>query len=200
MEAFDFIQDLPLWIDEQIFLLGGQDMIEPATDPLPTEVKIGVMDDLDKKIFTLVSLQQEKKNAIIQEISDLQAASMQYLQELNKSSEEETLEDEEDDDQDIDDEIKGEGQNDPEPLDTPYNEPIRRLLKEYLDITWLQEHCARLGSLKVGLKLSYFGDFAFTRGFEIYAVPGSNQLNQERLDEEFGSSGIGMIVIDFSLN
>lgn len=197
MEAFDFFQDFPLWVNEQIFLLGGGDLIEPNTDKFSNEVKIGIMDEDERKLFTLIFLQQEKKNLIINEIYLLQEKIRVYLEQLQSEAEKDLEDDEDFANEDREDDPD---QVDPSLIETPYDNAVNDLLKSYLDLNWVQIRCVDLVSLKVGLRLNYFGDFAFTKGFEIYAVPGSNQPSKQRINNEVGKSEMGTISIDFFAN
>lgn len=198
MEAFDFFQDFPLWVDEQIFLLGGRGVIEPKSKCLDNEVQIGLMDEHDKKLFTLISLQAIKKDAIVSEIQTLQERLRDYLQQIQSETEMGDLDDEEE--LDFDDKKAEFSQEEKALIETPYDKPINDLVKEYLDINWLQIRCMNLASLRIGLRLNYLGDFAFTRGFKIVAVPGSNQPSKQRLSEEVGDPETGVITIDFIAN
>lgn len=208
-KKFDFFLDLPTWVEKQIFLLGGSGIIAPTREMPKDEIEIGIMNGLERKLFTLINLQEDKKFLLAQEIEKFQTLNDEYVQKLAEAEGIDFSVSDQDGDNDVFEEPNAKRtpwdsteENDSESElyslerdeifdefaeSSPHFNKLSGLIKEWLDTNWLQVYCGSLLSFFIGQRLNHFNRFSFAKGHKICAYPESNRLNFQAFYDEVSS-------------
>lgn len=168
MDSESFANKLSAWLDEQIYLLGGQGLLEPDFKTSPNERELGALNDEEKKIITLVLLQEKRRLSLFEDIAELVVRRGHFIDQLFQNEEESIF-----------DQQGRYTERYCEALypftanswDSPYDKQLSALISEYSKLRRVQYHCGVMLDFLVSQRLSYFGDLNYVKGFKIMALP-----------------------------
>jgi len=207
MEKSDFFYDLPACIDERIASLGGPEGIEPLNELEDGAIEIGRMSSFEKKLTILIILLERKKEELIKKVSEQKDLMNQVLYAVVNEYGERPIEDGDDkpeaggmpadfkprsnveilsDDYDSDELLFSAKDWDSilEERLLPYSEDYLQLLKDCLDTNWLWIGAIDFFQFMVGLRLDYYGEIYFAKGWVICSPVNSSKPSDNRLFEE----------------